>query len=233
MLSRLAPVLAAVALAACATARETPPDANIPVATDARPPRDAAISADAASSGQAVDAAFDAAPDAPPASSGCTQPYSGVLATWSFAGAAGTQASTAVATTAPGVTGGAVTRAGVTATAGTNSINSTGWSTQATRDVAKYYTLTIAPPAGCTLSLSSASIDGRASGTGPAAASIATSVDAFTQTSTVSTTAASTPALAVAGAGSAVEVRIYGFSATSSSGTFRLAGSVSLSGTIQ
>ena len=215
--------LCALALIGCANARHALPDG------DNQPPKD---------SPGGDDAERDAAPpvdsaDGSGSGGGCAA-FSGVLATWDFTGAAGSQAATDAKTTASGVTAGSVTRsAGLNAVAGANSINSSAWPTSAQLDPAKYYTLSITPPMGCTLSLTSAAVDAKASGTGPTMASIATSADAFAQTAAVSTTAPSTPTLAVSGASGTVEVRIYGFAASAGTGTFRIQNMLSVTGSLQ
>ncbi len=189
-------------------------------ASDARPPVDGAI------------VAADAAPlDAPIAA--CALPASGVLATWSMTTAPGGQATSAASSAAPGVTAGDLHRAaGLTASAGAGSMSASNWATSAQRDLSRYYTLSIAPPAGCRLDLSSLSVSAKASGTGPAAAAVATSADAFALTASVATAAPSTPALAVTDATGAVEVRLYGYGATSASGTLRLQTELTLSGVV-
>jgi hypothetical protein len=100
-------------------------------------------------------------------------------------------------------------------------------------DKASYYTLSITPPAGCSLDVASASVDTKASATGPASASIATDADNFTQTSAVPLNAVSTPALSVAASTAPVEIRIYGWSASSTNGTFRVQNTFSITGTLQ
>lgn len=171
--------------------------------------------------------------DAPASSGGCTMAFTGTLATWSFAGETGNQTQTAVSTKANGVTAGAVTRAaGLTAVSGSGSINASGWPTSAQRDLTKYYTLTIAPPAGCTLALTGAALDARSSGTGPASAALATSVDSYAGAMTVSTTAAGGVAF-TAMANGMLEVRVYGFAATAAGGTLRLQNTLSLTGSLQ
>lgn len=178
------------------------------------------------------DAPVGPLPDAP-VSGGCTSPSSGVLATWSFSGQTGNEATVAASSSASGVTAGNVARSsGLTATTGSGSINSSNWPLTAQLDPTRYYTLTIAPPAGCALDLTSAAVDAKASASGPAMAAIATSADSYTQTSAVTTSAPSTPALAVSGATGMVEVRIYGFSASSTSGTLRLQTTLTLSGAV-
>ena len=135
-------------------------------------------------------------------------------------------------TTATGITAGAVQRAAaLTAVSGANSINSSSWPTAAQADATKYYALTIAPPSGCMLSLTALAIDAKASGTGPAAAAVATSLDAFAQLVTISTSAASTPAV-TATHGGPIELRVYGYSASAAAGTLRLQGTLSVQGSL-
>src|SRR5579862_4936147 len=119
-------------------------------------------------------------------SSACS--FSGALATWSFAGQPGTETSIAATSTAAGVTASDVTRAAtLTATSGSGSLNSSGWSTSAQVATSKYYTLSLTPPAGCTLDIASMAIDAKSSSTGPSHAALATSADGFAQTVSVST----------------------------------------------
>jgi len=184
------------------------------------------------SSGVTADAPSGERPDAPPAQSGCA--FSGVLATWDFSGDTGNEASKAVASTAANITAGAFARgSGLTATTGSGSINSSNWPTAASADATKYYTVTITPAAGCTMDLTSVAIDARASASGPATAGVGTDADQFMYGSQVSTTAPSTPALSVTGATGAVEIRIYGWSATGGTGTFRVQNTFSVSGSLQ
>jgi hypothetical protein len=180
----------------------------------------------------------DALLDATIGSGSCADATTGVLATWAFAGATGNQASQPAASMATGVTAGELTRSSdLVAESGADSINSSAWPTAATLDVTQgYYTASLTPPAGCTLSLTSASITGRASGSGPANAVVGTSADTFAATTAITVSATdttSTPALAVSDAAAVIEVRIFGYAATSSSGTFRLDGTLTLSGSLQ
>lgn len=195
-----------------------------------------------AQAGESMDGMIDAppmqiTPDARPdgmMSGGCASPFSGTLASWAFTGEPGNQAQTAFTSKATGVTAGAVTRsAGLTAVIGAGSINASGWPMAAQLDPTKYYTVTIAPPAGCTLSITTAFVDARASGTGPTMAAVATSADSYAQTSSVSTTAGTAASVAVANASSTVEVRIYGYAASAAGGTMRLQNQLSFMGSIQ
>ena len=157
-----------------------------------------------------------------------------MLATWSFASEPGSQATTAATATATGVTAGDVARAaGLTAVSGASSINASNWAMSTQLDPSKYYALTLAAPAGCSLGVSSVAIDARSSGTGPKMAAIATSADQFAATSAVSTTAPDSVALAMGAVTGTLELRIYGYGATGAAGTMRVEGSLILTGTIQ
>ena len=159
--------------------------------------------------------------------------FSGVLASYSFAAQAGSQATTPAATTAPGLTAGGIARsASVAVASGAGSMNASTWPMTAQLDPAAYYTLAIMPPAGCTLAVTALAIDAKSSGTGPASAAVATSADGFVQTSPVSTAVPSTPTVSVTGA-TTLEIRVYGFAATTSSGTMRLQNQLSITGSMQ
>ncbi len=170
--------------------------------------------------------------DAPAGS--CASPFSGMLATWNLTGQTGSQATTAATSSAIGVVAGALSRSsGLTAVSGANSINASNWPSAAQRDSTKYFFFTVAPPADCTLSITSLSIDAKSSATGPTMAVVATSQDTYGATSTVSTTAPSTPSLAVANVNGLVQIRVYGYSASSTSGTFRIENTLVVNGSIQ
>jgi hypothetical protein len=209
-----------VLVGACATARMEPtggdqqqPDAGTTVRPDA--PRQMGT-ADAASTG------------------GCASAVTGTLATWDFAAEPGTQASTAVKTAATGIVAGAVERApALTPVSGVNAMNSSNWPTAAQPDPAKHYKLTLAPPAGCTLSITAIAIDAKASTTGPTLAAVATSVDSYASNVTISTTAASAPVMSVANQSAMVEVHVFGYAAGGTAGTLRLQGTLSVSGSLQ
>jgi hypothetical protein len=166
------------------------------------------------------------------ASSGCSA--SGVLATWTFTSETGSQASTAVTSTAPGVTGGDFTRGpGLVAISGAGSINSSKWSTATQLDETTYYTVTIAPPSGCALTLTGIAIDASSSATGPTMAAVGTDADGFAGTSPVGTTTPTTATLSVAGSTGPVEIRIFGYGATTANGTMRVQSSFTVSGMLQ
>jgi hypothetical protein len=209
---------------ACATARYEPQ------ADDGT--HDAAVQGGADAAHQTGDASTASA-DA--SSTGtCASAMTGVLATYSFSGATGTQASTAASSTTAGMVAGSITRsATLTAVTGATSINSSNWPLTPQLDATKYYTLTLTPPSGCKLSLTSATIDTKASSTGPAMASVATNADAYAATVALATSGPSSPALAVVDATGAVEIRFYGYAATSTAGTFRLQNTLTVSGSLK
>lgn len=212
-------VTAALLLAACARGRS-----DEPVGVDG-----SSLPSIDAPDGIAIDAPR---PDGPPATA-CADVFSGTLAAWTFTGESGSQASTNVSANAHNVVAGAVTRAtALTAVSGSGSINSSNWPTATTRDATKHYAFTISPPSGCTLTLTGVMIDARASGTGPAQAQLATSVDNFAAASAVSTTAPATVAFTATATGT-IEVRVYGFAAGASMGTLRLQNTLAITGDLQ
>lgn len=219
-MSRCCSSLLLIACVGCASARDE---------ADAK--QDAAVggSVDDASS---LDASGSSTGTDSGTSGGCA--FSGALATWTFTSETGNQASTAASASATGVTASVVARSpGLTAVSGQNSINSSNWPTTAQLDTMKYYTLSITPPASCMVAITTVAIDARASGTGPASAVAATSVDAFVQTTSVSTTAPGTITLDTSPTASPVELRVYGYAATGVNGTLRLQQTLTVNGTIQ
>lgn len=191
-----------------------------------RPTEDAAPAGghtDAASDGKQADAASSSNPCA----------FTGVLATYAFAGETGSQTQTVATTTATGVTAGPIKRAApLTATSGAASINSTNWATATTVDLTKFYTFTIAPPASCAMTLTTIAIDVKSSGTGPASGALATSSDNYGTFKTVSTGTPSTVTASVTSS-AMVEVRVYGYGASSTGGTMRVQGTLTINGAIQ
>jgi len=199
-------------LGACATA--SPGTFNDSVTGDAHPSGDAPQQQHG-----------DAAP-----TSGCS--FTGALATWDLSGQTGSETMVPAATNATGVTAGELTRAAaLTATSGTGSINSSGWPTTGALDATKYYAFTVSPPSGCSIKLTGVAIDVKSSGTGPATGALATSADAFGSTTTVSTAAASTPTMTTTSS-TTLEIHVYGYSATGSSGTMRIQNTLTVNGSI-
>lgn len=233
-MSRVLPLL--VALIGCAKANELGPnDSSVATGQDASRGSDASQRSDASvDAPRPHDAGVDAHEAVPDAHVGsCTMTFSGVLASWSFSGQPGSQASTAAGSAAPGVTAGAISRsAALTAVSGANSINSSNWTTSASRDDTRYYTFSVTPPAGCELDLTSLSIETAASATGPGSAEVATSADSFTANATVGVASSSTAALTVTDATTAIELRVYGYSAGGTGGTLRIESTLSISGAL-
>lgn len=163
----------------------------------------------------------------------CAKAFTGTLATWDLSGAPGTQASSPATAMASGVNAGALSRSStLMATAGTGSINAANWPTTPQLDPASYFTLTIAAPSGCELDLASAALDVKSSGTGPSGAAIAGNDSAFGQTTPVSTTAPGSVALSVVNASGQVELRIFGFGATATTGTMRVENQLTITGSV-
>lgn len=165
-------------------------------------------------------------------SGGCTA-FTGVLAAFDFTGEPGDQTSTSPSTTATGIGAGNVTRSSsVTGTAGTDSMNSSGWATGGSADTSKYYTFTITPDSKCTLDITGVSVDSKSSASGPTKGSVATSDDSFGTKTAFTPGSTSSVGVSVSGASGAIEVRVYGYSASSGGGTFRVQNTLSISGSL-
>ena len=234
----------AVSLAGCATAvdpgaaTDTSHDAGTHDAASSftsdagSTTKDAAASVDSGSSQDAAQQPQQ--PDSGTTNTSCGSAYTGSLATFDFSNEPGNQTSTPATSVASGLTAGDLSRSSaLTATSGTSSINSSNWTTSQTLDSTRYYTFTLTPPSGCSLDLSSLSITTAASKTGPADAVIATSDDGFSSTVPFTVGASDTPSVGVSGATNAVEVRLYGFGASSTAGTLRINSTLTVSGSVQ
>jgi len=163
-------------------------------------------------------------PDVAVIDSGSTCPsvINGTLATFDFAGALGTQASTPAKTMATGITAGAISRAKLLFPApAANSLNSTNWATGAL-DKARYVTFVITPDPKCTLDITSVTIDTLSSKTGPVAGDIGTDNDNFATTTAFVPGGSNVVKLSVNAATKAVEVRVYGHGGSSLGGTMRV-----------
>lgn len=159
--------------------------------------------------------------------------FTGVLATYAFAGETGTQTQTVATTMATGITAGPIKRAAtLTATSGANSINSSNWPTAAQVDLTKFYSFALTPPSGCEMSITTIAVDVKSSGTGPATGALATSSDNYATFKSVSTGTPSTPSVDVTSS-AMLEVRVYGYGATSTGGTMRVQGTLTINGSLQ
>lgn len=238
----------AVALSACAVGSVsnelttdidagTDPDAGSADAGpsfEAGPPPDSASPDAPANDTSLPDAGHkDAAKDTSPTESGaCASGFSGVLVTFDLSSQPGNETSAAPTASAAGVTGSAMTRsAALTATTGAGSMNSSGW--PMTVDPTRYYKFTVSPPAGCSVTLTSLALDVHASSTGPSTGDVATSMDNFAahRGAFASTGTANVSLTGVNGAG-AIEIRVYGYGASSIGGTFRIQNTMTVSGVI-
>jgi hypothetical protein len=160
--------------------------------------------------------------------------FTGALATYDFSGESGDQTSTAAKTKATGVTASDVKRAtALTAVSGSDSINASGWATATHVDTSKYYTVTITPPSGCALDVTALSVSTSASGSGPSNGAVATSDDSFSAKTNFTPGSTANPLLSVSGSTTATEIRIYGYGATSASGTMRMQNTLTITGSLE
>jgi hypothetical protein len=159
-------------------------------------------------------------------------------ALYDFTGAAGTQASTAATAQPTNGTASVLARgAGLGANAASNAINSNGWALTTTLDTAlnDYYELTIAPNSGFTLSLTGLAYTERRSGTGPQSFEIRASTNGFATaltgtgytiplatTTDLAKSFSFSPIPALQNVTSAITLRLYGYNATNTNGTYRL-----------
>jgi hypothetical protein len=111
-------------------------------------------------------------------------------------------------------------------------MSSSNWPTTAHLDPSTYYTLTVTPPDGCLLDLTTMDVNAETSQTGPTSAEILTSADNFLFPTQVFTAMPTSATLQVSDAGSAVELRIFGFFAATGSGTLALDGSLDVRGAV-
>ncbi len=199
---------------------------------------DAAPSEDAGTddAGQAEASTPESGPDDSGGTSTCAaHGYSGTLATFDLSSQSGSETTAPATSSATGVTASALSRAAaLTATSGSGSINSSNWPTAASADATRYYSFSVTPASGCALSLSTLAIGTHASSTGPANGDVATSGDAFgTHFGTFSGTATTNVSFSAVGGSSAIEIRVYGYGASSTAGTWRIENTMTLSGSIQ
>jgi hypothetical protein len=153
--------------------------------------------------------------------------------TYNFAGEPGNQANTIVdpGTVPAGMTSGPINRgSGITASAGMDSINSTGFTTGATVDINDYYQFLVTPNMGQQMTLTSLVFSERRSGTGIRNIAVRTSLDLFATDIFTATVPDDTLVRrqtvnfsgAFANLTSALEIRIYGYAAESAAGSWRL-----------
>ncbi|AFM04359.1 hypothetical protein Fleli_1974 [Bernardetia litoralis DSM 6794] len=152
------------------------------------------------------------------------------LVTYDFAGENGNQIFTSTSSVATNMTASSFTRgSGVAAAGAGNSISSTGWSTGAI-NLNDYYSFTVTPDAGYSLDLDNLNFGERRSGSGIRNFEIRTSLDGYSasyfsttfgdNTSTRHHNFTFTPAFS--NITTAITIRIYGYNAESSGGTWRI-----------
>ena len=188
-----------------------PPDEDAGTATDSSTP--------------IVDAGKDSAP-----TSACA--FTGELVAYDLTMVVGTS-DLAATSTGGKVSTTSLSRAGVTAVSSSQAMNASDWSLGAA-DPAKRYVFSVTPPAGCSIKLTSLSVDLKASGTGPTSAAVATSLDGFASMKTTTvTTAGGAATVSLSGtASSTIEIRVLGYDASSSAGTMRIQNTLSLTGQV-
>ncbi|MBK8611566.1 MAG: hypothetical protein IPL84_16905 [Chitinophagaceae bacterium] len=166
------------------------------------------------------------------------------LETWELSAEAGSQVSSAPATTATNISAGTLTRGpGVTAGAAGGSISSSGWfntagvATTLTDAIAngEYYEFTLPVNAGFTADVTAVAFYLRSSATGPNTATLRSSADGFTAdlgTTTITTTSAlSNLPVTLTGISGTLTFRLYGYGGAAgggspgTSGTFRIGSS--------
>lgn len=185
---------------------------------------------DSSSQGSPDAAISSAGSDA--ASGSCMAAFTGVLATWTLASEPGSQSSTPAATSATAVTAGSLQRATTLSTAtGAGSMNSSNWSTATHADTSKYYSMKLSAQHGCVIDVSSLAVDIKSSSTGPAMAEVRSSADGYAQTATVTPNTVSAPSLTISDA-SDLELRVFGYAATSTAGTMRIQNTLTISGSV-
>ena len=164
----------------------------------------------------------------------CAMAASGELAAWDLTGQPGNQDATPATTTLTGVTAQPLTRSpSLVASAGTDSISSSNWPTAGQPDPASYYTLSLAAASGCSLALSSIMLDVKSSNTGPTSAALMTSEDGFAQSLPISTSTPGQVTLSIQGSTGSLELRVYGYSASATTGTMRIQNQLSITGAIE
>ena len=160
--------------------------------------------------------------------------YSGALVTFDLTSLSGVSTNAPATTNVAGVSSTVLSRsAALKAESASRALNSSSWATGAAADATRYYTFTVTPAVGCTLALSSLALDVDRSNSRPARADVATNVDGVaTHSASFAVAGKPTVSLSASSAG-AIEIRIYGYSASAGGGTFRIQNKMTLSGSIQ
>jgi len=192
-------------------------------------------SAVAPEAGAALDATVADAPARSDASPTSACAFTGQLVAFDLDQAMGAQADLSASSKAAGLGTTTLRRGGVVTVPTSHAMNASDWPSGGV-DLTKHFAFTVTPPAGCALTVSSLAVELKASNTGPASAAAGTSIDGFAARQTLTVTsgggAVVVPFAAGTRATAALEVRIFGFDASSSGGTLRLQGTLALTGTL-
>ena len=211
----------------------TDDDAAAPLGHDAGTHLDSGVITPGFDAGAGADVTLPPPPPPPPDAGSSCKASTGTLVTYDFTGQPGNQTSTSATSSMAGITATAIDRAStVTAVSGANSINGSNWSTGAL-DTTRYFSFTLTPPASCTLDITSIAIDTKTSSSGPSSASVATSADAFASHATFSLNTSANATLSVSGSTKAVEIRVYGYNASGTSGTARIQNTLTATGALK
>ena len=152
-----------------------------------------------------------------------------VIASFTFDGSVGSEVNYAANTLDIGsLQSCVITRGpGILPASGAGSFSSSGFS--AAFDASEYYSITLTPVVGVTISPIELALDGRRSGTGPLNWELRSSVDSYSMTlvsgSLPEDTTVHRQTAAIGGMGdfsTPVELRLYAYGASSGSGTWRL-----------
>ncbi len=153
------------------------------------------------------------------------------LITFSFNGASGNETSFGPDAKPNHLTVSAMTRgSGVTAQANSETFSARSWTTGSSIDPNDYFTFSITPETGYSMTLSSLVLDDQRSGTGVQAWSVRSSLNGFAANLSTfavpNTTLMQNQTTLLSGAysalPSALEFRIYGYSSSGSSGTWKI-----------
>jgi len=163
-----------------------------------------------------------------------------IVVEYLFDGSDGSEDAFAPSRVLEGVTSSAMVRgSGVSARAGSEAFAGGTWTTASELDASDYFSFTLAPDVGTSMTLTQFDFDERRSGSGPTAWTLKTSVDSFTEsvfTFSIPDTADTRSHTVVLSTSfenisGAVEFRLFGHGAESSSGTWRI-DNVSITGTV-
>lgn len=153
--------------------------------------------------------------------------------TFGFDGATGDESSLGPDSQPASLTVSAMTRgAGLLPSSSAGTFSAKGWTTGSAVDLEDYFTFSVSPASGCTLTLTKLVLDERRSGSGITHWSVRSSLDGFNSdlaafavpdnSDTRADQTIALPAADFTGLAAPVEFRIYGYGAESAAGTWRI-----------